>query len=208
MNFLAHCALADEASSLWGVASEQNKGLLAGAIIADFTKGRINPTWPRSLQAGIRLHRRIDAVSNQHADIRKSCERFAKPLRRFAPIFIDILADHYLSLNWHKYSAENLDAFASRCYQAIGGYADYMPSERRTFLNYMSETNLLGRYHEWPTIERALLFSLKRLGRDELSEDVLVAAQALTETAAEDFPNYYNDFRNQLSDWSGLLGTK
>ena len=134
MNFLAHCALADEASSLWQVDSNQHQGLLAGAVIADFTKGRINPLWPDALQAGIRLHRRIDAVSNQHPGIRTSCERFPKSLRRFAPIFIDILADHYLSLSWQDYTKENLGTFTPRCYQAIARYQEFVPHQGQSYI--------------------------------------------------------------------------
>jgi len=208
VNFLAHCALADEASGLWQVDSKQHKGLLAGAVIADFTKGRINPMWPDALQAGIRLHRRIDAVSNQHPSIRTSCERFPKSLRRFAPIFIDILADHYLSLSWQDYTKERLGPFTTRCYQAIAEYQEYAPQQGHNFIGYMSETNLLGRYHDWATIERALLFSLKRLGKEELSDDTLLTARQIAAAAAEDFHSYYNDFRQQLGNWSSLLGTK
>lgn len=208
MNFLAHCALADEASSLWQVDPNQHQGLLAGAVIADFTKGRINPLWPDALQAGIRLHRRIDAVSNQHPGIRTSCERFPKSLRRFAPIFIDILADHYLSLSWQDYTEEHLGAFTPRCYQAIAEYQEYLPQQGRNFIGYMCETNLLARYDDWATIERALLFSLKRLGKEELSDDTLLTARQIAAAAAEDFHSYYNDFRQQLGDWSSLLSAK
>ena len=48
----------------------------------------------------------------------------------------------------------------------------------------MRETNLLGRYHDWSTIERALLFSLKRLGKEELGDDALLAAQQIAAAAA------------------------
>ena len=208
MNFLAHCALADEASDLWQVDTKQHQGLLAGAVIADFTKGRINPLWPDALQAGIRLHRRIDAVSNQHPGIRTSCQRFPQSLRRFAPIFIDILADHYLSLSWQDYTKEDLGTFTPRCYQAITEYQQYLPQQGQSFVTYMRETNLLGRYHDWATIERALLFSLKHLGREELGDDALLAAQQIAAAAAKDFPGYYTDFRQQLGNWSSLLTAK
>ena len=72
----------------------------------------------------------------------------------------------------------------------------------------MRETNLLGRYHDWTTIERALLFSLKRLGKEELGDDALLAAQQIAAAAAKDFPGYYADFRQQLGNWSSLLAAK
>ena len=46
---------------------EQRVGLLAGAIIGDFPRGRINREWPRELVAGITLHRRIDAVQQANS---------------------------------------------------------------------------------------------------------------------------------------------
>ena len=208
MNFLAHCALAEEASYLWGVEKIQNQGLLAGAVLADFSKGRINTHWPDELQAGVRLHRRIDAVSNQHPSIRKSCQRFPTPLRRFAPIFVDILGDYYLSLNWQEYAKETLSTFTPRCYRAISQYQGHSPQQSHSFLGYMSDTDLLGRYHEWNTVERALLFSLKRLGKDELGHDVLTASLHVAGAAADDFHDYYQDFRHQINHWSNLLNAK
>jgi hypothetical protein len=72
----------------------------------------------------------------------------------------------------------------------------------------MRETNLLGRYHDWATIERALLFSLKRLGKEDLGDDALLAAQQIASAAAQDFHGYYNDFRQQLGNWSSLLSAR
>jgi hypothetical protein len=72
----------------------------------------------------------------------------------------------------------------------------------------MRETNLLGRYHDWATIERALLFSLERLGKEELGDDALLAAQQIAAAAAKDFHGYYTDFRQQLGNWSSLLTAK
>ena len=147
-------------------------------------------------------------MSNQHPGIRTSCERFPKSLRRFAPIFIDILADHYLSLSWQDYTKENLGTFTPRCYQAIARYQEFVPQQGQSFIGYMRETNLLGRYHDWATIERALLFSLKRLGKVDLCDVAFLASQQIASAAAQDFHSYYNDFRQQLGNWSSLLSAK
>ena len=71
MNFLAHCALTQDASDCWENGDALRSGLLAGAILADFGKGPIASKWPLELQAGVRLHRRIDAFTNQHGVIRE-----------------------------------------------------------------------------------------------------------------------------------------
>ena len=206
MNFLAHCTLAADASATWDVPANQHNGLLAGAIIADFSKGRVNPQWPQSLQAGIRLHRRIDAVSNQHAAILKSCARYPKQLRRFAPIFVDILADYHLSHNWNSYSKHDLFGFAQRCYAAVAYYQDYLPEHGRRFAAYMQDSNLLARYHEWPTIEQAIASSLRRLQRPDLTATAVAASSEITGQSVDDFHEFYADFRQQLVHWSNLMG--
>jgi acyl carrier protein phosphodiesterase len=205
MNFLAHCALAADAGKIWDVAEDQSRGLLAGAVIADFSKGRINPNWPQPLQAGIRLHRRIDAVSNQNAAIRISCDRYPKTLRRYAPIFVDILADYYLSLNWQDCSQQAIDPFTQHCYSAIALYADYLPEHGHKFAAYMQDSNLLARYHDWLTIERAIESSLRRLNRADLTDAALSSTRMVADHAVDDFHVYYRDFRRQLAGWSNLL---
>ena len=51
MNFLAHCALAQDASDCWTGGHAMRGGLLAGAILADFGKGRIDTRLPLELQS-------------------------------------------------------------------------------------------------------------------------------------------------------------
>ena len=207
MNFLAHCALAADASETWSVDSHCRNGLLAGAIIADFCKGRVSSQWPLPLQAGIRLHRRIDAVSNQHAAIRNSCQLYPKELRRYAPIFVDILADYHLSHRWRDYYEEPIHSFTQQCYSAVASYRDYLPDHGHKFATYMQDSDLLARYHDWATIEGAIKSSLRRLNRVDLTDAALSSSQGIVAQSADDFVNYYRDFYQQLSTWRHLLNT-
>ena len=65
-------------------------GLLAGAVLGDFSKGRIQDSWDRELSLGMKLHRKVDAISNQNKVIKSACSRFPK-VRRIAPILIDVI---------------------------------------------------------------------------------------------------------------------
>ena len=103
MNFLAHCSLAHDAALIWQCDHDQRSGLLAGAVIGDFVKGQLPQQWPHALRAGARLHRKVDALSNINSGIRQNCDRYPAHMRRFAPIFVDMLADHCLALNWQNY---------------------------------------------------------------------------------------------------------
>ncbi len=204
MNFLAHCALATDAADAWHVQPAAADGLLAGAVIGDFVKGRINSAWPAALQAGVCLHRKVDAVSNQHAGIKTCSRRFPAELRRLAPIFVDILADYHLTLRWHDYYAEPLTDFSRRCYASLQRHQPYMTANAKRFLDYMLETDLLSRYDNWENVERGLRSVLRRLGRQAMQQEVSRACSALREDSGADFAAFYPDLRTRWQGWNAF----
>ena len=208
MNFLAHCALAQDASDCWTGGHAMRGGLLAGAILADFGKGRIDTRLPLELQAGIRLHRRIDAFTNQHELIRSTCAAFPADLRRYAPIFIDILGDYYLSQMWDIYYTEPRTQFSQSCYHACATYADHLDPARaaqlQKFLQYMRSTDLLANYHDWEHVERGLHSVLRRLGRTSLYNAVCIATAAQRDSGERAFRLYFSDLRDQIPTWVTL----
>ena len=211
MNFLAHCALAQDASECWTEGNALRNGLLAGAILADFGKGRIDTRLPSELQAGIRLHRRIDAFTNQHELIRSTCASFPADLRRYAPIFLDILGDYYLSQMWDVFYAEPRTQFSQRCYDACAAYAHHLDDAKapqlQKFLQYMRSTDLLANYHDWEHVERGLHSVLRRLGKTSLYKAVNIAAAAQRDSGEHAFRLYFTDLRDQLPIWATVATT-
>ncbi len=204
MNFLAHCALAADAADAWQCTPEQREGLLAGAVLGDFVKGYIPTEWPLPLQAGTRLHRKVDALSNRNPAIRNNCDRFPAHLRRFAPIFVDMLADHCLSQSWSEYYEEDLSVFTGECYQAIDVYAGHVSGNADRFLDYMKEVDLLANYHQWPHISRGLASVLRRLDRAHWLDDVNYHSYALVPASQQDFEQYFPQLRGALQHWNAF----
>ena len=184
------------------------QGLLAGAILADFGKGPISSNLPTELQSGLRLHRRIDAYSNSHETIRAVCASFPTELRRYAPIFVDILGDYYLSQNWHNYYQHSRDELNDRVLVACRHYASCLNEAQtnrlESFLQYMEDVDLLVNYHQWRHIERGLYSVLRRLGKPDLFSDVQISAIAQRDTGADAFRIYFSDMRHQLPGWASL----
>ena len=209
MNFLAHCALALEASQRWPQGHTLRQGLLAGAIFADFGKGPIDSSLPLDLQTGIRLHRRIDAFSNQHQAIRDRCATFPPELRRYAPIFLDILGDYYLSQNWAQYYAHSRATLSQQCYEACDMYSVHLSAEQATqmtqFLTYMRSADLLANYHDWHHIERATHSVLRRLDKLPLLDQANVALHDQRDSGAAAFSIYFQDMRHALPEWVSLV---
>ena len=71
MNLLVHLYLAERTGTS-----------AAGQILGDMVKGRLDGRHGAAVERGIRLHRGIDRVSDDHEAHRAMRRRFSPPLRR------------------------------------------------------------------------------------------------------------------------------
>jgi acyl carrier protein phosphodiesterase len=194
VNFLAHCLLAARA------ADHHDDELVAGGILGDFWKGKVPELWTTGLQTGVRLHRRIDAVSNRHAGIRRSCERFPSSLRRYAPILVDIHADLVLADRWSAHCTLPLQVFADACYSSTstlhavpGGVSE----DTLRFVRYLRERDLLNLYGTWEGVGLCIRGIARRLNDGGFADSALEACQDLHGSLAEDFDGYFPDLLNE-----------
>ena len=196
--------LADGASFQWSCSSEEREGLLAGAIICDFHKGRVNQDWPRELVAGITLHRRIDALSNKSESVKSTNSFYPKKLRRFVPIYFDILADHFLANHWASWSKRVLKGLTSDTYDALNQFGAFIPQKNMEFVSFMRKEDLLAGYQHWSNIELATSGVMKRLGRPELSEHSIQSMGSALEKCEVSFRSCLNEMREHTANWSAF----
>ena len=196
--------LADKASFQWKCSSEQRDGLLAGAIIGDFRKGRVNQAWPRELVAGITLHRRIDALSNKSESVKPTSRFYPKELRRFAPIYFDILADHFLANNWACWSKVALEDLTSDSYHALRKFDAYIPDRNQEFVSFMRNDDLLAGYQRWGNIELATSGVMRRLGRPELSSPSIKSMSSALKKCEFSFRSCLNEMVDHTADWNAF----
>ena len=196
--------LADKASLQWKCSSEQRNGLLAGAIIGDFHKGRVNQAWPRELVAGITLHRRIDALSNKSESVKSTSGFYPKELRRFASIYFDILADHFLANNWACWSKVALEDLTSDSYHALRKFDAYIPDRNQEFVSFMRNDDLLAGYQRWGNIELATSGVMRRLGRPELSSPSIKSMSSALKKCEFSFRSCLNEMVDHTADWNAF----
>ena len=196
--------LADKASFQWKCSSEQRDGLLAGAIIGDFHKGRVNQGWPRELVAGITLHRRIDALSNKSESVKPTRSFYPKELRRFAPIYFDILADHFLANNWACWSTLALEDLTSDSYHALKIFGGYIPDRNQQFVSFMRNNDLLAGYQHWGNIELATSGVMRRLGRPELSGPSIQSMSSALKKYEFPFRSCLDEMIDHTADWNAF----
>lgn len=190
MNFLAHCLL-----------GHPDPALMAGGFIGDFIKGPVPARFPPPLSAGIRLHRRIDAVSNTLPGIAQSVARLHPALRRAAPVLVDILADHCLAKDWARRGTGDLAGFAASAYAAIGRHRHYLPANGQRFFDHMRQSDLLTRYQHPDTAKRAMLHILERLRQSHLAAHLDDALDATLPALEEDFAGYFPALVRAVDGW-------
>ena len=150
---------------------------------------------------GVRLHRRIDAFSNQLPGITSSCDRFPPALRRLAPAFVDVVADHCLARQWTTFSSEPLEAFSERTYSQIAIHDHLLPPAGARLFDYMQEVDLLAGYLQRTTMHRALTSITRRLRRTHLDAELNDAVELLLEDLEADFLGYFPELLEHAQDW-------
>jgi acyl carrier protein phosphodiesterase len=152
MNFLAHLWLADAAGAV-----------LSGAILGDVVRGRDLSAYPQPLQDSIRLHRRIDALTDTHPGVAAARARFPPGARRYAGIVLDVLHDHALARAWTQYCAEPLADFTHRAAQAVADDAHWFAVAGAPAPHAARFAGLLQSYGEAAGIDAALARIAQRL---------------------------------------------
>ncbi|MBX6420584.1 MAG: DUF479 domain-containing protein [Nevskia sp.] len=156
MNYLAHLWLADRA-----------RLPLAGAVLGDGVRGRLEGRFAPALERSIRLHRRIDALTDAHPCVRAARVRFAPGARRYAGIVLDLIYDHALACDWPCYSAEPLADFARRAAREVAAASEAFLALRLAPPDAAAFERWLWSYREEAGLERAFARVAARLSRPD-----------------------------------------
>lgn len=183
MNFLAHIYL-----------SGPERDIQLGNFIGDFVKGNQLQHFSTPLQAGILLHRHIDAFTDTHEVVRESKLRLRPGFGHYAPVIVDVFYDHFLAANWRKHHSEDLRQFTEAFYAAAKSKAAELPERAVKMLSYMSTDNWLFHYQFIDGIKWALTGMSQRTSFDSNME---LAHKAL-EQHYHSFENEFNLFFPEL----------
>ncbi len=145
MNYLAHLFLA-----------KQNRNLMTGSYLGDFVKGELNGEYSPEITRGIRLHRRIDSLTDSHPIHKMHRSLFSDERRRYSGVILDIAYDHFLSINWSLFTHESKADFIQNCYKILSEQRQTFPFRAQQFLRYMLIEDVLNQYHDMKGIELTL----------------------------------------------------
>jgi acyl carrier protein phosphodiesterase len=145
LNYLAHAFL-----------SGPHEELLVGNFIADSVRGRQLQLFPAGIAAGIILHRQIDTFTDTHPVVQQTKDRLRPQYRKYAGVVADMYFDHFLAINFHRYSPLPLADYSQQVYGVVQRYQALLPEKVKYFLPYMMEQDWLLNYATISGIRRSL----------------------------------------------------
>jgi acyl carrier protein phosphodiesterase len=182
LNHLAHFLLAQGKSHLE-----------VGAFLGDYVKGPLDGHYPKNIEHGIRLHRKIDAFTDKHPIVRQSCSRIDPHLRRYAPIMIDVFFDHILASHWLTYGCGPLHRFSEGIFETLESSADILPSRALEVARRMRQHQVLSAYADPNFIVPVLNRLSQRLKRSNPLADGFTQFENNQEQLELDFADFFPD---------------
>lgn len=187
MNFLGHLLL-----------SGDDPHVITGNFMADAVKGRDLSAHPPGVEAGIRMHRRIDVFTDQHPLTLAGRERLRAHCGKYAGVALDLFYDHCIALTWAEHHHEPLPHFNQRMYGVLQAHAALMPLRTQAMLPYLVRGDWLGSYATLHGIGRAL-HGLSR--RAPMAQGLDGAERVLAEhlpAYVEECSSFLRELRNEL----------
>lgn len=184
MNYLAHLHLAFRA-----------KSSLLGNMMADYVKGAPSSDYSQAVIEGIRMHRRIDMLTDTHPLVKQARLLFPDEYRRVSPITLDVFWDHFLSLNWLKFEPNMpLAEFVTKTRNIIEPDLWQTPEKFQELNEYLWSQSWLIRYADKAYIAQ----TLKGMARRRPRLSALAGSYIVLETHYDELSEIFWQFYPQL----------
>jgi len=191
MNFLAHLAL-----------SGNNDKIKTGNFIGDWVKGSIekHTHFPDKILQGIAMHRQIDSYTDSHPVYKLSAAKFKPAFGRYAGIITDVVYDHFLAVQWNKFSNQSLNAFSKNCYLAFLANFIYLPADVKMFLPFMIAGNRLTSYAKLEGIRKALDIMVRHSSLTHGGSVALPVIQDNYEELTQEFNQFFAEIKHFMEE--------
>jgi len=187
MNFLAHIYL-----------SGDDKAITIGNFIADGIRGNDYKKFPKNIQTGILLHRRIDTFTDAHKTVRQSTKRLHKNYSHYSGVIVDILYDHFLAKNWKAYSNVPLAKYVDDFYNLLEDNFEILPARAQKMIPYMIANNWLLSYASIDGISKVL----EGMNRRTQNRSKMNLAVNELEEFYDEFETEFTKFFSELIEYS------
>ncbi|MDA3613552.1 acyl carrier protein phosphodiesterase [Polluticaenibacter yanchengensis] len=194
MNYLAHAVL-----------SFNDKNILTGNLISDFVKGRQILNFSNEIVAGIKLHRAIDAYTDQHEVVKETKKIFKESYGLYAGAFLDVAFDYFVANDAHFFKNDaELKQFAANAYRSVEKNYPLLTDNITSMLINMKKYDWLYNYKTIYGIEKSfsgLVYKTKYI-------DNAADAVAIFHKYFNEIEQAYNAFMPDLHTYSETFMTR
>lgn len=145
MNYIAHLHIA----SVTGTS-------LLGNFLGDFVKGSDLRNYSADLQKGIRLHRRVDQLTDSSVIFLQLKQQFPDNLRKTAPIVLDVIFDHLLIKHWQRFAVIDKQRLFEQFYIQLEQHTDIVSERFARVRKSLLTDRWLSQYEQLETCYFAL----------------------------------------------------
>ena len=145
MNYLAHLFLAQPTADSH-----------FGNLLGDFRRGVCAHQLSKPVKLGLENHYLVDRFTDAHCGVKQARLLFKPEYRRFAPVAIDMLFDHFLIMHWPHYSSMPFEVFCQQSFNLLRARLDDMPPMMQQSVSHMITHNWFEAYARFEGISRAI----------------------------------------------------
>ncbi|MDA9018360.1 acyl carrier protein phosphodiesterase [Saprospiraceae bacterium] len=120
-----------------------DEDLIIGNMLVDMMSIKRLRELPGQYHKGFELHRLIDSCTDEHPKVKEAVLKLRENHRKYAPVVIDIFYDYVLSLEWERYSEEDIQDFCNGIYEVINKHLHNLPKDIVIRLEKMLADNFL-----------------------------------------------------------------
>ena len=187
MNYLAHFYL-----------SNYDENLIVGNYIANDVKGKMYLNYPKKIQKGILLHRKIDSFTDQHHIVEHSKNLIRTHQKKFTPVVMDVFYDYFLANLWYHHSHDDLKEFTHYVYKVLFKHLIHLPLKSQVRLSFMAKNNWLYNYKEITGINNALTGMSKRTLFDNNMMNAHLVLTEYENNLKKDFELFFPEIKSYV----------
>lgn len=156
MNFLGHSRFSIEI----------DLKTLYGNFAGDFYKGRVESLKvPYEVKNGLKLHRKIDSVSDDDNILTKEID---SKFNLFRGVISDIFIDHFLALDWYGLFGESLEADIKKIYSEIDFYKEIHTDNFKQVYSWIKKESILSSYKNKEAVRKTFYGISKRVRNGDI----------------------------------------
>lgn len=142
--------------------------------MTDFIRKKEADTYTGRIKDGIALHRQIDTFTDQHPASLELRALLRKRHGKYASVVVDLVWDHFLSLNWSHYSGSPLPSFNKGIYEILQSRKADLPDVLKRKIDKMIGSDFLMAYANEENMRRSLIWMDERVKYSSSFEEAIL----------------------------------